>query len=676
MPPRKKPTTKKPTPKKKATPKTLDKSSPVWTPIRGGFAGTYDYYGASEAPGAAELIGAFANTAYSCSTLIAASLASLEIKLVAETRAGQAAPRSPSSPMRANGVSRRYRTKAVELAEIHDSPALDLLYHPNPDTSYADLVTATSLYLDIVGRAFWLVTDELGLPGRLDLLRSEMVTTLRDEAGRVTGYQVGSDRDGITYPPDRVIAFRRHAQFDPLGEGVSPLRSVWQKVQLSNAELSSWEIVVRQMAQPLVMLTPAPGEVIGPESAERLAKEMTARFWGPGKGGVFVNPDHVEMAPISWPPKDMAGLSLQDVLKTSICNAYHLPRTLLDPSDANFAASKSAERSFQLFCLTPRINYILERVTHCLVRRFDDRLFLVAEDFVEQDEALELQKRQTAITAYQSGIVTQNEARSVFDLDPLPEGGRTYTPPAPAFTLGKSAPVADKYDAYPLRPVVDVLQGWFGEQRDRVLASLKTGPATITKSWYDLDADTSDLAERLAPAVEAYYDAAAKTLITRLGLTDDVWRVVQPKLREAAGKACLQLAQSTNETTSLELEAARTKLRDELGTGLAAGEYVAQLIGRVQKVFERAETERAWLIADTERTRAISASETATAEAAGVKAKVWMADGLACPVCKSLDGTERPINEPFFVDPKGGPYSVCSHPPAHVQCRCTQRYIV
>ena len=109
---------------------------------------------------------------------------------------------------------------------------------------------------------------------------------------------------------------------------------------------------------------------------------------------------------------------------------------------------------------------------------------------------------------------------------------------------------------------------------------------------------------------------------------------------------------------------------------MSGGEYVAQLIGRVKTVFERASTERAWLIADTERTRAISASETATAEAAGVKAKVWMADAQACPDCSALNGVERPITEPYSVDPKGGPYAVCDHPPRHPGCRCSQGYVV
>ena len=652
-----------------------------WTPLGGGVWGN-----GKEGPTPGELIGAFADTVYACSSIIATSMAAIDIRLVVEGRVGEL-PNRPSKPVRDAGDWRRksgLRTKGMTLREIGDHPVLDLLYKPNPEASYTDLVTATSLFLEVVGRAFWLVSDKLGLPDRIDLLPAQLVKTVRDDSGKAVRYTVGEGRDAFEYPaePDPkgmnsryVIAFRRHHQLDPDGEGVSPLKAVWQQVSLSNAEITSWESIVGQLAQPFLMLTPAPGEMIGEENADRIAKIMTSRFYGPGKGGVFVNQDHLQMQPLSWPPKDMSGLQLQQHLKDRVCNAYHVPRTLLDTQDASYASSKATERHFQLFCLKPRITYLLERITHKLVSRFDEKLFLAPGEFIQKDESVLVQLRQTAVASYQAGISMKNEARAAFDLDPIPGGDQFVAiPDTNTATMGTGSirpqpevnrqeatsgsptkGVESKYDAYPLQPLVDALQRWFAAQHGR------EGQKATT------DEDES-LAEELYPVLKAWWDAAAGRLAVKIGLDGSPWEVVQEGIAEAARRAALHLAESTNATTSLEVEEAKRRLREELAAGLEGGETVNQLTARVRQVYERAGTERAYLIADTERTAAINSAELLTAKGAGLTGKTWLADSGACPKCAALNGRSIGIDEPFSVDP--GPYGVRMAPPRHPGCRC------
>ena len=620
---------------------------------------------------------------YACSSIIATSLAAIDIRLVAETRTGQALPNRPSHPVRQASDWRRkggLRTKSMTLQEVADHPLLDLLYAPNPEASYTDLLTATSLFIEVVGRAFWLVSDDAFLPSRIDLLPAQMVKTVRDDSGKAVRYEVGSGRDAVSYaaepevnnPRSRyVIAFRRHHQLDPDGEGVSPLKAVWQQVSLSNAEITSWESIVGQLAQPMLMLSPAPGEMIGEENADRIAKIMTSRFYGPGKGGVYVNTDHLQMQPISWPPKDMTGLQLQAHLKDRICNAYHVPRTLLDTQDASYASSKATERHFQLFSLKPRITYILERISHTLVRRYDPRLFLAPGEFIQQDESVIVQMRQTAVTSYQAGIATKNESRAAFDLDPIPGGDEfVAVPDLNTATMGagsvrpettsvpptKGKGVESKYDRYPLQPVVEALQRWFAAQYARNAQKAAGG------------GDDEELADLLYPALKAWYEAAAGRLRVNLGLDGSPWEVVQEGLAEAARTAALDLAASTNATTSLEVEEAKRRLREELASGLESGETVNQLTQRVRAVYERAGTERAYLIADTSRTEAINRAELLTAKGAGVTSKTWLADSLACLKCSGLNGRTVGIDEPFSVEP--GPYGVRMAPPRHPGCRC------
>ena len=59
------------------------------------------------------------------------------------------------------------------------------------------------------------------------------------------------------------------------------------------------------------------------------------------------------------------------------------------------------------------------------------------------------------------------------------------------------------------------------------------------------------------------------------------------------------------------------------------------------------------------------------AQEAGVERHTWLASSDACEKCLELDGKTVAIGEPFYVDPKGGPYAVCLHPPRHVHCFCS-----
>lgn len=665
--------------------------SDIWQPIgsgkRSGYGGTYDAFNSERSPSPIDLVSAFTDVAYACSTLIATSLADIELKLCAQMSKGEA------PKVRANSIStdgqKWYRKKAAELHEIPDHLVLDLLASPNPHTSYAELITSTDLYLEIVGRAFWLLTydDYDFLPVRIDVLPAHLVTTVKNqETGRLVGYQYGDDETGVFYEPKRVIAFRNNAYFDlEAGEGYSPLRSVWQKIQLSFKELSSWEIIVSQMAEPMFIISSKDADTpISRDNADRIAKEFTQRFWRGQKGGPYVNTEALDINMVSYPPKDQSGLTLQDMLKSSVCNAFQVPRSLLDMQDVTQANGNNSIILFQRHCLRPRINNILDKINSQLVSLFDERLFLTAENVVSKDEAMELQKQQLALTAYQAGTLTKNEFRATINVPKVKDGDRFFEASSPLQMISsfsnsdkviKSAP-EDKYEKYPLNPVVEVLKKWFAKQRDYVLSQNKSAEF-VTKTWFDLSQFTEDMANDLFPSIMGWYDSSAQKFKDKLGLADDVWRVIQPKLAEAVRAATFRFAESTNATTTLQIEEARKRLREELEAGLVGGDSTVELTKRVQSIFENASEERAFMIADTSRTEAINRAELITAKASGVvKKKVWLADSQACPECSQLNGQSRDLDEPFAVDPRGGPYAVKQSPPFHVSCRCSLVYEV
>ena len=86
--------------------------------------------------------------------------------------------------------------------------------------------------------------------------------------------------------------------------------------------------------------------------------------------------------------------------------------------------------------------------------------------------------RTAAVAAYTAGVSTKNETRAVLDLKPVPDGDEFFAPPTaptmpginfpdPEAAKSKGVDPATKYDRYPLRPVVEVLQKWFARQKEQ-----------------------------------------------------------------------------------------------------------------------------------------------------------------------------------------------------------------
>ncbi len=209
--------------------------------------------------------------------------------------------------------------------------------------------------------------------------------------------------------------------------------------------------------------------------------------------------------------------------------------------------------------------------------------------------------------------------------------------------------------------------------------SIKSSPDIATKAepaWFDQDAALKDLMAEVFPSMEGLFHHGAKDTAKRLGDLS-IFDVVNPHLKPALDRAVLEFAKSTLATTREDLDTARRMLREELHGGLEEGEAKNELMRRVQKVFNDATNERAFLIGTTEASRAQHAAELITAKESGVvKGKTWLADANACDICRELNGKTVGLDQPFMTHAAGGPYAVVDHAPSHPNCKCTQLLVV
>lgn len=225
----------------------------------------------------------------------------------------------------------------------------------------------------------------------------------------------------------------------------------------------------------------------------------------------------------------------------------------------------------------------------------------------------------------------------------------------------------------PPMALTQALKGFFQRQAKAIMGGLKSMKAkAITLENFNVDHWTREMLREMSPVVQSYYDYAAKQTLIRLGGNADLFRVVQPHLREGVEKASLLFCEETNKTTHLELTQALAKLKDELNEGLTQGDVKNEMMKRVQSVFQEAEVGRAFKIGVTEANRAQHAALELTAQKTGLASgKRWILSSDACEICKGIY-SKNPVvklGENFAVL-NDGPYGAVPYPPAHVLCRC------
>lgn len=149
------------------------------------------------------------------------------------------------------------------------------------------------------------------------------------------------------------------------------------------------------------------------------------------------------------------------------------------------------------------------------------------------------------------------------------------------------------------------------------------------------------------------------------------WALFNRHIEQAAREAVFAFCRSTLDTISGDVNEALAELHEQHLAGLATGETLQQMTARVQSIF--GDPDRAFTIATTETQRAVHTGQLIAAKESGIVSKKrWLASSDACDKCLALAAMgEIPLDEPFTVNPKGGPYAVVQSPPLHPRCMCS-----
>lgn len=702
--PKKKPVKKTPT-KKKTQPKKkwVGGGESYWTPLNNSQSFGFGIGGNGiEVPTGFDLINGFTDVVFSAIKLVSPNVAKEadRFKLVVSTGHEDSTPRSSRKKIdfltakRIREAYPQYSRRSVEIEEVTDHAVLDLLDKPNPHQSFRKLVELIDVYLELVGSAFVylnkLDVGEKSIPTAMWVLPAQYITIeTKDkhgvDTGEVTGYKFKCGEKDETYTPDKIIHFKYTNPLDPYTSfGVSPVRAVWQRIQLLSKEQQSWDSVLSNMTFPTVLVHPPEGENYTPAQAQRIEKQLLEKGrLGGSQGGIWVVTEAMDLQSFSTAPKDLSALQLYQAIRSSVATAMNVPLAMLDLNEQSSEASDTVRRNFQAYCLSPRIDLILETFSHALLPA---RMWLVNDSIVSPDKVFELQK----ITALVSGdVLTVNEGRVAAGYEPKPgydklhcEIAPTGTPSAQTFqtsyTGGSTKTIRTKLYQSTVpdpAPLVTALKAVFTKLADSIAGKLKNATVKTKAAFFPLEAWTDELKQVLTPVLRVYFDEGYGGVIAELGGSPGIPRHAVQNLSQAVDRAVLHLAESTLSTTELSVEDAVAATREAIRNGLDHGEAHDQLANRIKDVFTDLTTRRCVLIAETESSRAKHNGELLAIEDSGIEAKkAWLPDNMACPVCRDLAAKGAIGLDKAFSTNGSGPYAKIDHPPAHPACRCTLQY--
>jgi HK97 family phage portal protein len=488
-----------------------------------------DAFRKNRAPAPRELIQQLVGVAYACSTLNADLVAATRLRLFVRTRPGEGKVKAYSFPapvsrktllrLKEDPGTAHYVAGEVTVEEVTQHPLLDLLMRPNPDPDQPgmcgyDFRWMTQLYLESVGRAYWLIErDGLGVPSQLWLLRPHLVREVPDMTGKklIDHYEYGGAR-GASYHPGEIIKFHFPDPDNPYFGGYSPLAAAIEKIRIGRKEEAHLNAMLENMGRPDAVWSPrgdSEGGGIGSAEAQRVRGAFRQAFAMAGRGGLLVSEYPGTIQPLQWAPQDVVEIERAKAIKTDICNVFGVPDAKLERNASNLAVAKTADYAHTKDAGIPRCARNQETLNARLVPMFDrsGRLFVAYDSPVREDEVFALEQTRAASL---SGAITRNEVRASMGLDPAPWGEQPLVPNNMVEVDAQTGkPVADSAEVGTMAPAPKGIDDLIAGQKALVETQTKL-VAALAEISRSLDRSTKteavskepDTTEVLTEAVE------------------------------------------------------------------------------------------------------------------------------------------------------------------------------
>lgn len=599
----------------------------------------------------------------------------------------------------------------VAEAELLDHPLGELLSHPSRNApldqriSGHSLMELTSIYLDVLGEAFWfMINGPLAVPVGLQPLLAQYVTPELNDAGRVMHYTYGK-MFGMrkTLPLNRLVIFQLPNPNNDV-QGLSPLRAALAPADLSQAVIRRVLNLVSNNARPDFIISTE--GVQDQDQVDMFYEKWDARFKGVnnvGRPAVFGGAKDIKT--LSFSPRDTGELSFAQAAKELILACYGVNAGIIEKSQSR-AEAEAHEYAHGKHTATPRLTLIQNTINDILSPLFDEDIFVLFDSPVPEDREFRLREREANIRV---GYSSTNEERIEDGKPPRPEpeadqlrgGGGIGAVPQPPYLLRMQPPVSE--DSPFVRPTQRVkgpqpaalprLRGklrrvtseFLSEAVDVAVETLREGEEVkrlATK--FPLEEIIRDFDAKAVPVMKDIAELAAAHAGRVVGVSVST-PVLNPFLLNWIKEYTFKFALSVSR--SLE-----SRMHKVIEDGVRGGLSVVEVADDLEKMFgPKYQRWKSYQVALTETSRAYNnAAIVQWGETGVVEQKEWGADANSCPFCLRLNGRRIALSDVFY--PQGTvlqerdrdgyerrmvlDYEPITGPPLHPHCDCYIRPIL
>jgi HK97 family phage portal protein len=314
--------------------------------------------------------------------------------------------------------------------EIEQHPLLDLIAHPNPEQTGAEIVHSAVSYRLLSGNTY---VERVGPQGKapreLYVHRPDRMQVLEgDRLNRIHGYKYEANGEKIIWGfgaqqkellPDKVDGrfiqkILHWKAFHPLNDwyGLSPIEAAARSIDQNN-ESRAWNVALLQnMATPPGALVAGKDTTITDDQFERLKAMLEEHKGARGRevGSPLLLEGGLEWVPFGMPPAEMAWLEGLRLSSREICTAFGVPPELVgDSQNKTYSNYQEARKAFYEETVLPIMDSLRDALNNWLTPFYGDRLKL---DYNRDDiEALQEDRDKLWQRVEKVTFLTFNEKR-------------------------------------------------------------------------------------------------------------------------------------------------------------------------------------------------------------------------------------------------------------------------
>jgi HK97 family phage portal protein len=596
------------------------------------------------------------------------------------------------------------RTGTPDVVQEHEF--IKLLSNPHDDFSMYDLLFGSIAFKLMSGEWFWYFAkgSQSGKPMEIYLLHPKQVDVVIDKDTReVIGYKykVG----GTTIPLDLDEVWHHHT-FNPNNEyrGLGKLQASLTYVDT--------ELMSSSFTKNFFKNSGTPTGVVYVDTRGKEDFDKFKRTWKDNYGGVenagklaFLRGKEVKFTKLSLGLDEIDMKALRDMSKEDVAMMFGVPLELLartDQSGLGRNVIEAAEYLFAKYTVTKELEELDESFGKIINRYWKSDTVVIKHKNIIPANAEQLLKEDT------EGVdkwVTRNEIRARRGLPAVKGGDTLYhgtnqmliegSEEQKTKALGTGVMVrlagrkskkadseAERNERFRLelarvqanyeKSVISKFATLLDEQKVSVLSIV--APQKAYDTVFSTDEEATKLQAVAEPLILDLAAEAGKVALRFAG-EEELDFDLDRALREAVHDSVARMARNYSEDT-LEM------LANSLSEGVAAGENLASLKKRVEKVYEDAKGYRAERVARYETQKgANAATEQAYRQSGYVTAKKWYVNPKACEYCRPFHDKQVPLGSPFanigdeIEGDEGGVmalnYDTVLTPPLHPNCMCT-----